>query len=56
MPGWYSRLRVVVWPAVIAAVLAACSVLLATRPDPSVELVLATGLAATTSALLATRE
>lgn len=55
MPDWMSRLRDVVWPAVAATVLAGLSVLAALTASETPVLAVSLGLAAVTSALLATR-
>jgi hypothetical protein len=56
MPDWFSRLRDLVWPAVLAAVLAGASVIAAFLASERPVLALSLGLAAVTMGLLATRE
>lgn len=56
MPDWFSRLRDLVWPAVIAAVLAGASVIAALSAPERPVVALSLGLAGVTMGLLATRE
>jgi len=56
MPNWFSRLRDLVWPAVLAAVLAGASVIAAFSSSETPVLAVSLGLAAVTMGLLATRE
>jgi multisubunit Na+/H+ antiporter MnhG subunit len=56
MPNWYTRLRELVWPAVLAAGFAVLSVGTAFLGSENLSKTLALGLAGITMALLATRE
>lgn len=56
MPDWFTRLRDVVWPAVISAVLAGLSVIAAFSASERPVVAVSLGLAAITMAVLATRE
>jgi hypothetical protein len=55
MPLWFLRLRDIVWPAVIAGVLAVVDIIVAIASPTNLGLILALGLSAVVSALLAQR-
>ncbi len=56
MPSWLIRLRDVVWSAVLAVVLSLVAILVAIFNSEAIALVIAFGLSAIVSALLAQRE
>jgi hypothetical protein len=55
MPTWLTRLRYLVWPAIIAAALAVLAVLVPLLAEDQTDLVLGLGLAAVAFGLLANR-
>ena len=55
MQNLFARLRDVVWPAVLAALLAPAAIIVAIAAPEMVSLTLSLGLAGVTMALLATR-
>ena len=55
MPTWITRLRFLVWPAIIAAALAVLAVLVPLLAGDQLDLVLGLGLASVTFGLLAAR-
>lgn len=55
MPLWFLRLKDIVWPAVIAVALAVVDVIVAIATPSNLGLILALGLSAVVSALLAQR-
>jgi len=55
MPTWFIRLNDIVWPAVIAGVLAVVDIVVAIASPTNLGAILALGLSAVTFALLAQR-
>jgi hypothetical protein len=56
MPGWYSRLRDIVWSSVAAWFFALLGIVEAVSSNPSTDYVLAVGFAAVANAVLSLRE
>jgi hypothetical protein len=55
MPTWFIRLSDIVWPAVIAGILAVVDIIIAIASPTSLGVILALGISAVTFALLAQR-
>jgi hypothetical protein len=56
MPGWYARLRDIVWSSVAAWFFTLLGIIEAVSSDPSTNYILAVGFAAVTNAVLSLRE
>lgn len=56
MPGWYAKLRDLVWSSVAAWLFSLLAIIEAVSPDPQMEYIVAVGLASVANAVLALRE